>query len=215
MEISGIIENVFTKDELFEFRDVLLQYGIVESQGNQCYGVDYKHPFYDGFMEKYFSKIQEAFGDHDMLPIFGMYLVENKPWRIHSDDYHQSPTPGSKFMSFLSPISVDFDTNLVSESDTIILNESSNSKTRDEWIKTAPVKENNIEDMWDEYLSHNDKYINGIYVPDKHTLNAIHNWKLGDLIWWDSFVYHDTSNFLAKGHTSKQALVTHTYKPNC
>lgn len=212
MSNSGVIAGVFSEQELLDFRDNLFAYDVIESRGNLCYGVDYKHPYYNEFMRKYFSKIREALGDYDMLPIFAMYLVENKPWTIHTDDYHQLPTAGSRHLSILSPMSVDFNPSLVSESETIVFNEKSNLEHKADWIQTATVKENSVEYLWDDYLSHNPKYINGVYQPDKYTLDGMYTWKIGDLIWWNSEQYHDTSNFLAKGYTSKQALVTHTYK---
>ena len=45
--------------------------------------------------------------------------------------------------------------------------------------------------------------------PDSVTLQQSWQWNRGDLIWWDTRVFHNSGDFV--NFTSKQAIVIHTY----
>ena len=50
-----------------------------------------------------------------------------------------------------------------------------------------------------------------LYEQDKTTVLDEIKWELGDLIWFDSGIWHDSNDFLSDGFESKQGLVIHTY----
>jgi hypothetical protein len=45
--------------------------------------------------------------------------------------------------------------------------------------------------------------------PNQYTVKQELSWNVGDLLWWDSRLYHVSSDF--SGYTSKQGIVIHTY----
>jgi hypothetical protein len=45
--------------------------------------------------------------------------------------------------------------------------------------------------------------------PEHVTLQQTWRWRRGDLIWWDTRLFHNSGAF--EGFSSKQAIVIHTY----
>ena len=50
-----------------------------------------------------------------------------------------------------------------------------------------------------------------LYNRDKETILDDIKWSLGDLIWLDSSVWHESNDFISQGFESKQGIVIHTY----
>ena len=50
-----------------------------------------------------------------------------------------------------------------------------------------------------------------LYDQDKSTILAQLQWNIGDLIWFDSSVWHKSNDFITNGFDSKQGIVIHTY----
>ena len=208
MDQRGQIKNLFSESELDSLVQILSKMPVIEAGNNMCHGVNESHIMYNWFKKQCFSRIQDLFGD-DCKLVFGMYLVENKPWGIHTDSYHcDSFDDRQPFMSMLIPYSVDFKKELCNQSATIMFQESlhdlnifDNAKIST-WAQTSSAS-----DHYKKYLSHNRQI-----VVDALTLDKIFQWNLGDLIYWNSYLYHDTDNFIKNGFSSKQAIVLHTYK---
>lgn len=206
MNKFGQLYNVFSDDDVKKWVQTLKITEPVVIKGNLCHGVDKNNTvFYQWFMKNIFSKIQEIFND-DLVLLFGMYLVENAPWGIHTDAYHVETRPGMiPAYSMLIPYSVDFDTNLVTKSQTIVFNEEIDNNS---YLMQLPLK---VDDpncalkIYESCLDHNSKEI-----VSRVTIAGQCNWEPGSLIYWQSQMLHDTKNFLTDGFKSKQAIVIHT-----
>ena len=211
---SGIVDDVFTKDEIIYFikyLSILTGAKTVEA-GNKFTGIDKNHQLYNWFNSKIFTKVQNIFGNHIQL-LFGSYLNEVVPWTAHSDYY--SKTIGEPYMAFLIPLSVNNNIELADQTNTIIFNEidtyvdvSLKDKTGSgsKWVQNESIKENNVMPYYKKHLSHlSDDQIQRL------TLQNILNWKLGSVIYWEEKLLHSSDNFSANDLKSKQAIVMHTY----
>jgi hypothetical protein len=48
-----------------------------------------------------------------------------------------------------------------------------------------------------------------VNLPNQYSIKKELEWSIGDLLWWDSKLYHVSSDFV--GYTSKQGIIIHTY----
>jgi len=206
MNNAGQFYNVFTDVEVDKCVQILKNASPTKVHGNLCHGVDEKNTkYYLWFQRKIFNRVQQIFGD-DLILMFGMYLIENTPWKIHTDAYHATTRPGLvSAYSMLIPVSVDFDKNLVDQSQTIIFNEELNDNQALVNLPDLSDDPASAMNIFDECLSHNSESL-----VRKVTVNQQCQWQAGSLIYWKSQMLHDTKNFLADGYKSKQAIVIHT-----
>lgn len=211
---SGIIDNVFTREELTEVIKYMskLPKNSISASGNSFAAISQEHMLYPWFCKKIFNKIKEL-TSVDIQLIFGSYLNETSPWPVHSDYYHSAT--GTPYMAFLVPLSVDEDMDQVNKTNTVIFNEedtfvdnsTGHKSWSDElWKVNRKPKENNAVELGKDLLRH-------IPVEDLEclTVNMVANWKLGSLIYWDERLLHSSDNFFNNDAKSKQALVIHTY----
>lgn len=205
MDKAGQLYNVFTDEEVEYWVKVLKTTDPVNVMGNQCFGVDEKNvTYYPWFLKNVFSKIQHLFGQ-DLILLFGMFLIENRPWKIHTDAYHVKTRPGTRpAYSFLIPYSVNFDKTLVTQSQTIVFNESVSDNAEIVLLPSRAAESNCGLSIY-QLLNHN-----ASAIVEKTTIKQQCHWQPGSLIYWDSCLLHDTDNFLNNGYTSKQAIVIHT-----
>jgi hypothetical protein len=201
---SGQIFNVWTKEELNEIVSVMQDLPIINILGNDCRGIDENHIEYYWFMSVVFEKISRLF-DEEILPVFGMYLHETNPWKIHTDAYHcEKFEDREPAYSILIPYSLDNDVKNLDKGFTLVFNERLDSNND---IKNLPEVQNNSLNLFEEHLSHNNKE-----VLKRVSLQEIYSWTFGSVIFWDSLLLHDSNNFLRYGLKSKQAIVIHTYR---
>ena len=142
---------------------------------------------YMWFNKVILSKLKEHF-DPNLGLVFGHYLNSRNAVRIHDDTFPDQITKGRPYISFLIPVSVDNDTGLCENSSTIIVKPG-----------TMTTKEYN------QYFTHEDQS-----VKERFAIDSVMTWRTGDLIWWNSEVYHASNNFRTTNKT-KQSIVIHTY----
>jgi hypothetical protein len=206
---GGQLFDVFTKEEVDSWVEILKKAPPMLIRGNDCHGVDENHIMNPWFQKIIFSRIKNLLGQ-DLNLVFAMLLNENAPWSIHTDSYHcdgfENRIPA---LSILIPYSVDNDTSLVDCVRTIVFNErSNNNKTvLQELVDDKTDNINSASKIYEEHLSHNK-----IEFVNKLTVQGIYQWKANSLIYWDSFYLHDTDNFHKNGFKNKQAIVIHTYR---
>lgn len=206
MKIAGQIHNFATEKELQLWKTALSSANTQTIKDNDCHGVSEDHMLYDWFVTNCFEKIKIAIGDEKLRVMFGMYLNETKPWGIHTDGYHVEKFDNRKTaISFLMPLSVDFDDSLADKSRTIVFNEHAYNNKEEITTDTNNLSKSATH-IYEKHLSHN----NPEYVK-KFTVFDEYQWQRGSLIWWSGNHFHDTDNFIGNGYSSKQAIVIHTY----
>ena len=192
----GVIKNFFTPEELGAavtiFKKVNTSKDTSWTANNGFYGIDQKHLAYLWLRKTLVDRIFAQF-DPSLKLIFGMLLDCHVPLEIHHD-LKPIPDPNGKHsLSFLIPYSVDHEINKCPAASTLIFDQS-------------PDGDNNVSYLHATKLGH---------VPLEQTyqysLKQDIVWNCGDLVWWDSSLYHAGSNFLANGCHSKQGIVIHTY----
>lgn len=206
MQVANKIQNFATEEELVLWTTALTSANSHIIKDNDCHGVSEDHILYDWFVANCFEKIKSVMDDDKLKVMFGMYLNETRPWKIHTDAYHVLDYPGRQTAkSFLMPLSVDNRFDLVSESRTIVFNEYGKDNNIAELSDNTLLASSAI-NIYDKHLSHN-----SYDTVKKFTVQGEYQWQRGSLIWWDGNYFHDTDNFIANGYTSKQAIVVHTY----
>lgn len=193
----GKINNFFGSDDTAKFVQIFKKITPHKSTGqeNDCYGIDQNHITYPWFKKTILDPIAKEFNP-DLKLIFGMLLDCTNPFPIHHDAGKEIPSndpTGKSYLSFVIPYSVNNDPSLCHHASTIILDET-DSLT------------DNLSTVHKEKISH---------VPIETTyqfkIKQELIWQPGDLLWWDTKMYHVSNNFLASGYTSKQGIVIHTY----
>ena len=208
-QIAGQIQDFAIEEDLVEWSFFLSKTNAMTIMNNDCHGVNENHMFYNWFIDTIFSKIQNVMNDQNLVPTFGMYLNETKPWGIHTDGYHVHDNPNRETaISFLMPLSVDNDPSLVTESRTIVFDQCRYTNSIDdiESLDDQTNHPNSALHIYKKHLSHNKEN-----KVKRFTVQGQYQWTRGSLIWWQGRYFHDTDNFLANGYTSKQALVIHTH----
>jgi hypothetical protein len=209
---AGRVDGVFSQEELakvVKYMSKMTNHYTCDS-GNSFSGISQDHVMYLWFCKHIFNRIKEL-TPVDAQLLFGSYLYETAPFKLHSDYYHSSK--GKPYMAFLIPISVDDDMTQTERVNTIIFNEEDTyvdndaehkSYSTELWHKNRTFKENNA--VGHELLGH---------LPKEDleclTIQTVANWRLGSVIYWDERYLHSSDNFVQNGVTSKQALVIHTY----
>lgn len=207
MTIAGQIQNFATEEELALWTTALTSANSHTIKDNDCHGVSEDHILYDWFVANCFEKIKSVMDDDKLKVMFGMYLNETKPWKIHTDAYHvQEYSNRETAISFLMPLMVDNTTSLVTKSRTIVFNEYGKNNNLDKMTVDTSLLPNSAVHIHSEHLSHN-----RLDKVKKFTVYDQYQWQRGSLIWWDGNYFHDTDNFIANGYNSKQAIVIHTY----
>ena len=206
MQVANKIQNFATEEELVLWTTALTSANSHIINDNDCHGVSEDHILYDWFVANCFEKIKSVMDDDKLKVMFGMYLNETQPWSIHTDAYHVIDYPGRQTAkSFLMPLSVDNNVDLVSKSRTIVFNEYGKDNNIAE-LSENTLLANSAINIYDKHLSHNN-----YDTVKKFTVQGEYQWERGSLIWWDGNYFHDSDNFIANGHTSKQAIVIHTF----
>jgi hypothetical protein len=211
------VANFFTREEIEYFNKYLSQLPAPTTDidtKNLMRGIDVGHPLYSWFMKKIFSKIRDQIGEELQLT-YAEYLTETVPWPVHSD--YAQKNLGEPFRTFLIPIAVNENINLVEKTNTVMFNELDTFADANqligkkfwydtEWIKNKSPKENSAFETCYQLASQNAKE-----DMECLTLLQVLNWKQGCLLHWDARLMHSSDNFILNGVKSKQAIVMHTY----
>jgi hypothetical protein len=200
----GKIDNFFDTKTVAGFADVFRKMDTTDGKGNNCYGIDQQHRAYMWVKKQLLNPIAEHF-DPNLKLIFSMLLDCVKPFPIHYDIKYIPEPGGQHYLSFLIPYSVDNNPALCANASTIIFNQAYNADDAVDVLKPSAPVANNVSGMYEK--------INHVPLEStyQYTLKQELVWSPGDLCWWDSKLCHVSNNFLQYGHTSKQAIVIHTY----
>lgn len=152
-------------------------------------GIDKNHKGYLWFKKVILDKIQPYFSKEFHL-MYAHFADSKKPLVMHLDYYPERIPEGYQpYVSCLIPYTAEYTVDKVHHAATVICNKPG-TMTQQEY---------------DEHLSHN----NPICMQE-YSIQEVHQWRTGDLIWWDQSAYHGSNNFPLKV-SSKQSLVLHTY----
>lgn len=195
MNTAGIIPNFVDDSTLADWVKILKTFD--EHNQHQIGGLDVigaSHGIdennkrgYMWFNKVILSKLREHF-DPNLGLVFGHYLNSCNAVRIHDDTFPDQIINGRPYISFLIPISVDNDNSLC------------------EYSSTITVKPGTMTDSeYQQYFTHEKETI-----KNKYAIDNVMTWCTGDLIWWNSEVYHASNNFRTTSE-SKQSIVIHTY----
>lgn len=191
---SGIIKNIFSSEKLDHWKNFFIKYCTPTKSklGDDCFGVDINSTrAYLWYNKEVFSEIKKNFNRDDLKTIFAMYAKFTKPFQIHHD---VKPIPnngkGENYISCLIPLAVDGDPKLCSKVSTAVFKEKEN-----------PNAENDQRDLFQHCSIEDLKR----FSVDKNYL-----WEKGDIIWWDSRLYHSSCDF-TQNFKNKEAIVIHTY----
>lgn len=198
----GQLSDFFDRNTLIEARDIMRRFQCQDDPDNAYHGVDRHHLGYLWFKKIILSPINNYFATDSKL-IFAMLLDCVKPFDIHHDIKPLPDPLGKHWRSFLIPISVDNDPALSHNASTLIFDQSFTTIGE---MYQAPDILKNIYDIYHEKISHVD-----IEKLNQFSLRQELIWTTGNLLWWDSKLYHTSNNFPARGFLSKQAIVLHTY----
>ena len=191
----GTISNFFTVDEVAGFVKIYKKLRPIDATNNNCFGVDRRHQAYPWFKQKILDPIAKEFNPELKL-FFSMLLDCTNPFDIHQDLDPLPDQDSCHFLSFLIPYAVDNDTSLSRHASTLIFDQI-----------TEPGKNTtSIRSIHKSKISHASEEL-----LDQLSLKENLVWNPGDLLWWDSRLYHVSNNFLDLGFTSKQCIVLHTY----
>ena len=196
------ISDFFEKTTVLAVRDKMMRFRSEHTADNHLYGVDQYHLGYLWFYKTILSHINQHFGVDAKLS-YAMLLDCLKPFDIHHDIKPLPDALGRHWRSFLIPISVNHDLALVHNASTLIFDQDFITAGD---LGATPSIPNNVRCIYQEKISH--------VSPDKIDKLSLRReliWNTGDLLWWDSPLYHVSNNFPAKGFNSKQAIVLHTY----
>ena len=197
----GRIEQFFTPDQLNNFVEIFKKIDANDGSSNDCYGINQQHLAYAWLRAKILTPISEEFNTDTRL-IFAMLLDCVNPFDIHHDLKTLPEANGKHFLSFLIPYSVDDDCKKCNLASTLVFNETYSDS--DNFLSITV--ENNVSAIHQEKISH-------VPIEQTHAFSLKQEliWSSGDLLWWDSRLWHVSNNFLSKGCRSKQGIVIHTY----
>lgn len=206
---TGIIDNVFSTDDIDKIKKLLLKqkqtegYQTGETEQNQIklgakpiqlhHGADERFAGYPILMKMFRQKLQEYFGDFEL--VFVSWSNGINPVSIHADHhFHKRHNlPGKHYFSFIVPYSVDNDISKCGLASTVVFDD----------YKMYP-RDDNAKEHRKTFLGHiEESKLATVKVK------ANNKWKHGSLIWWDSELFHSSSNFV--DFETKQCLVGHTY----
>lgn len=207
MEIAGQIHNFASENDLKLWETLLSKTNPQTFSGNDCHGVNEDHKTYKWLVKHCFEKIKIAIGDEKLKVVFGMYLNETNPWKIHTDAYHvENYSNRTTAISFLMPLMVNNNVSLVNKTRTIVFNEHGSLNDYNKFTVDTSLLSNSAVHIHNEHLSQNK-----LDIVKKFTVYNQYQWIRGSLIWWKSDYFHASDNFIANGFSSKQAIVIHTY----
>lgn len=191
---SGIIKNIFSEQQLENWKNVFKKYCVPTKSklGDDCFGIDINSTrAYLWYTKELFPEIKRIFDRADLKTIFAMYAKFTRPFQIHHD---VKPIPnnmkGQNYISCLMPLAVNGDPKLCNQVSTAVFDEKENPSFEDDHNNL--FQHCSIEDL------------------KKFTVRENYNWNRGDLIWWDSRLYHSSCDFTQK-FKNKEAFVIHTY----
>lgn len=190
---SGCFRSVFDKSQLDDFKKKFI--GCCEAstkiKGQIMRSVDPNNkmifPWYQKTME---SQIKSITGDH-FNTIVAMFTNWTLPVHVHQDFIDlPGDRKGRNYKSFLIPLNVDGDPAKCNLASTVTFNKRPN--------------QNAVRD--------HEKLFSHMEMDDvkQYSIESIHQWNFGDLIWWYSDQYHASSDFTTKANY-KEAFVVHTY----
>lgn len=189
----GVVKNFFTPEELVDVIKIFKKVKPTDGFANNGYhGIDQKHMAYLWVRKTLIDRISVEF-DPAMKLIFGVFLDCYVPLHIHNDIKPIADPAGKHYLSFLIPYSVDNQTDKCSSASTLIFDQSPNGDNNVSYLHANKLSHVSLEDTY------------------QYSLKQDLIWNCGDLLWWDSKLYHTSSNFLANGCDSKQGIVIHTY----
>lgn len=196
---AGCLPNFFAVDTITHVSNLMRKFPTTLGRNNPCHGVDRNHRAYPWFMKIVMAPLREYF-DADMQLIFGMFLDCREPFHLHDDVKPIPDYRGRHFISFLLPVSVDHGQQQCDLVSTFVFNQTHQVP------ENMPDLDDNISSIYHSRLGH----VDSVWCT-KVNVKIEARWNVGDVIWWDSRLLHVSSNFLADGVTSKQAIVGHTY----
>jgi hypothetical protein len=190
----GQIPNFMPYDLVEHTVKTLKKFNWVDGEGNSCYGVDKNHVGYLWFCKTILRPIAQQFNP-DLKLIFGMLLDCVVPFDIHNDIKTPPDPMGKPYLSFLIPYAVNNDPALCCHASTIIFD-----------LLDPESSQHDVSNIYEEKISHV-----SYQALKNFSLKQELVWNQGDLLWWDSQLFHVSNDFRKNGFVSKQAIVMHTY----
>jgi ectoine hydroxylase-related dioxygenase (phytanoyl-CoA dioxygenase family) len=184
---SGIIKSWINASTLNDWRDKFMMTTATSANAENSitYGIDKNNKkMYLWFEHVILKSLRKEFPECELF--FAHYMDSKTPLHIHCDTFPEKEdyTP---YVSFLIPISVDNDAELCNNSSTIILDPGTGDSND-----------------YEKYFTHE-----SVEKVSQYKIRQVLEWNKGDLLWWDSTLYHASNNFL-KTNSSKQCIVIHT-----
>lgn len=184
---SGVLKSWVNADTLDDWRNkfMMTDANVANAENSISHGIDKNNKkMYLWFEHVILRRLYKDFGNCEL--VFAHYMESKTPLHIHCDTFVEIEeyTP---YVSFLIPISVDNDAKLCNNSSTIILDPGIGDSTD-----------------YQKYFTHE-----SVEKVSQYKIRQVLEWNKGDLLWWDSTLYHASNDFL-KTNSSKQCIVIHT-----
>lgn len=191
-DLCGVEKNFIDQSTLTQFVQVFKSFDPTPIPEGNAFGVDYKHPSYNWFMENIFCTLKEYTARSDLKLIFAMYADVTESFKIHRDikPLPEPDPPNKHYASFLIPVSVNYNADKCKDNCTLV-------------FENAMLLDPEFNQPWH-------KIVPGVLSPYHKLIRQI-QWNSGDLIWWNSIVPHAGANLKQLDLSSKQMIVVHTY----
>lgn len=192
----GFEQNFIDKEYLDNTVEIFKTFDPTEIKEGSCYGVDYKHPHFEWFDQGFFQLLKQYTGREDLKLIFAMYADFHTSFKEHRDIKPfplQRENQHKHFVSFLVPVSVDYDETKCNLNCTYV-------------FENAYLLEPDYHQAWHDNVNYNK---NTPYLQLAETVN----WDSpGSLVWWNSIYPHGGAVLPnPQGFLTKQMIVAHTY----
>lgn len=189
----GFVSNFIQKEKLSTIVNTMKKFDPSPVPEGDLFGVDYKHPNYEWFMDEFFVLLQDYTNRPDLKLIFGMYADVCESFKIHRDikDLPGPQPPCKHFASFLVPVSVDNEIEKCKQNCTLV-------------FENALQLEPDFDQPWHYKVKQTRD------MPYYKLVRDI-TWEPCGLIWWNSLLPHAGAHLPSLGFTSKQMIVAHTY----
>lgn len=197
-ENYGVIDNFLNDSEINYLVDHFKTWDPTPIGEGTCYGVDYKHPDNDWYLENFFNKyIKKVTNKDNLHTVFAMFADFEDSFQIHTD---VKPLPeygeGIKhYASFMIPVSIDNDPTQCEKNCTLFFGNVEHTVENHDYSHRD----------WQDLVPHSRHNFH------LHECERIIQWKRGSLIWWNSHFYHSGADPSTIGIRTKQMFVIHTY----